>query len=496
MRADTSAVGGPGLGLLLLLLLSAALPASGGATSVSNEVCQDCHAVPDLRFTDRATGESTLYTIEPATYRGSAHGHVACVACHDVGYGEDLPHEGPAWRARFLCVDCHAALGDLDELDLPARKDELLAGAHGDEGRRRMDCHDCHDPHRFALVRRQEEALGRIAASNAICLACHGAPGVRSFGYEALQDAAGTHDHFPHAARHFGRVKCVTCHAPLGAGAGHDVRPVADSLGDCAACHVRSDPAYGSSYEGGAGRGDVIDQVYVIGSTRSVWLDRSSQVGFVLFLGGVLLHGLRRRRSGRGGGRRPWMRLEGPRALRIWHGLQLVLVVGLLGSGLSMHYGDSGLAPLPFRAAVRTHNALGVANIVLWLAFAWGNARSGRVRAYLGRLRSLPRELPAQALYYAEGVFAGEPDPGPAHPDERFNPIQKLAYAVLMYAVLPLSALAGGLLLFPLITPDRAVGHPGLWPIAMLHLAAGYAITLFVVVHVYMVGTSRGGGPR
>ena len=490
MHPTITAVGRPSQWVALLVVAGSLLSTPARVEATSNPICQDCHAVPDLRFTDRVTGESILYSIEPDAYRDSVHGQVDCVACHERGYGDTLPHEGPATTPRFLCVDCHEALGDLEHLDLPARREELLQGAHGDEGLRRLDCHDCHDPHRFALVRREKQALPRIAASNRICLACHGLLEDRLFGYATLHDAARTHDHFPNPVRHFARVKCVTCHAPLGAGAAHDVRPAAESLGDCSECHVRADPAYAASYATAEGAGDLLDQVYVIGSSRSAILDRGSQIGFVLFLLLVLGHSLRRRQSGRVGRRARWLRVKGPPAIRLWHGLQVVLAFGLLGSGLSMHYGDSGLAPLPFRAAVRTHNALGVANVALWLAFVVGNARSGRVRAYLGRLRSLPRELPAQAHYYAGGIFRGESEPRLGHPDERFNPIQKLSYAVLMYVVLPTAVLAGSVLFYPLIAPERALGHPGLWPVAMVHLAAGYSITLFVVVHVYMVGSS------
>ena len=483
------------LGCLALMVLTAA-SASEGAATTPNSVCQECHAVEDLRFTDRDTGESKLYTIEPRAYAESAHAGVDCVACHDSGYGDHVPHEGPAMLPRFLCVDCHEALGDLEHLDLPDRRDELKRGAHGDEGSRRMDCHDCHDPHRFAMIRSEERTYDRIAAGNEICLSCHGPADDRPFGQDGLNDSAETHGHFPNALRHFARVKCVGCHTPRGHREDHDVLAAEDSLEDCAQCHRREDPAYAASYATPGSDVDRgwFDHVYVIGSTRSALLDRTSQFGFVFFLLLVLLHSVRRRLSTGRWKRTRWLHVEGPRSIRVWHTVQILLIAGLLGSGLSMHYGDSGLAPLSFRTAVTTHNILGVANIALWLTFLVVNIRSGNARAYVTRLRALPRELPRQILYYAKGTFRGEAEPGPVHAGDRFNPLQKLAYLAVMYVISPVAVVSGSLLLYPLLAPEHALGHPGLWPMAMIHLAAGYAVTLFVVVHIYMVGSGRESG--
>jgi len=478
------------LGLLVAVLVVVVLPTSSRAGDPDpNAICQDCHGVPGLEFRDDVTGELIVYSIDPDTYRGSVHGAVECLACHDDGYAAQLPHHGPPSLPRFLCVDCHEALGDLPHLDLPTRRTQLLDSAHGDEGRRRIDCHDCHDPHAFALVRDEADPFLRIERSNAICLFCHGSSESRLFGYEALNDAAETHGHFPNELRHFARVKCVLCHTSAADGVSHDVRAATDSLRDCAECHVREDPLYAEAYRSEEEAGGEFDHVYVIGSTRSAALDRTSQGGFVLLLLAVVVHSVRRRFATGRWQRTRWLPLEGPRAIMRWHGLQIVLVLGLLGSGLSMHYGDSGLAPLPFRLAVRTHNVFGVVNIALWLTFLAVNRRTGNDRNYVARLGSLFRELVPWVVYYGGGIFQGEPTPAPVDPGERFNPLQKLAYVLVMYVLSPLAVLSGSVLLYPLVAPEHALGHPGLWPVAMAHLAAGYAITLFLVVHLYMASS-------
>ncbi len=475
---------------LAVLVFFVAAPVSA-SEPLPNAVCDECHAVPDLRFTNDA-GERVLYTIDPVPYGESAHRDAACVACHDHGYGDTLPHSGRTTYPLYLCVDCHEDLGDLEHLGLPERKKELLGSVHGKTLKPRVDCHDCHDPHVFDLVRDNDRALDRIDASNALCLACHGPLDERMFGYEELNDAGDTHDYFPNPLRHFARVKCVGCHSPPGRGAGHDVLPTVDSLRVCEDCHSREDPQYLGSYAIANGDRDeasrltALDNVYVIGSTRSVALDRASQIGFAVFLLLVLGHSIRRGLSNERYRRIRWMHIEGSRGLKGWHLVQVLLILGLLVSGLSMHYNDSGFTPLPFRFSVRSHNALGVANIALWIGFIVLNVRSGNVKHYLERLRALREDLPKQAHYYAVGVFRGDPEPFPMWRPTKFNPIQRVAYLVVMYGLLPTSVLTGSALLYPLLAPERALGHPGLWPMAMVHLAAAYSLTIFIVVHIYM----------
>lgn|GEM_PF-3385823 len=466
----------PGLHLILSALT---LVLAAPAAAADNAACQECHGVSGLvRFDDR-TGERLDYSIDPAAYESSVHGEASCVACHDVGYEGKLPHFGPRMQPRFLCVRCHEKLGEVESLKLPDRREDLLRGAHGDHGKDRLTCHDCHDPHRFQLLQDRPEGFVRIAAGSEICLGCHGA-GERQFGHEALPDAESRHGPLPNAGLHLSAVSCVTCHAPEGDGTAHDVLPASESLGDCTQCHRRDDPRWAADHPDGG----PFASVYVVGSSRSPWLDRASQGGFLLLLLGVAAHRWRRGRTGAGP-----RRMTGAPGLRAWHRAQGVLVVGLLLSGLSLHYGDSGAAPLSFRTAVRVHDVLGVANLALWVAFAVANARSGHVRHYLQRLAEVPAQLPPVLRYYAWGTFHGEPPPGPVSADEAFSPLQKAVYAGVMYGALPLSAATGTLLLFPGLAPQSALGQAGIWPVAFVHLASAYAISLFAVAHLYMVSS-------
>lgn len=177
--------------------------------------------------------------------------------------------------------------------------------------------------------------------------------------------------------------------------------------------------------------------------------------------------------------------------LRTWHWVQALCFLGLVTTGLSMHYADANWSFLPFRWAVIGHNALGVMVAVLWVTFMAMNLVSGNVRHYLPFQARALRDVWRQLRHYAWGMFRDEPAPFPYGLGEKFNPMQKLAYVVVMYALLPLSIASGLVLLFPLLVAAHPFGRAGLWPVAMVHLAMGWLMCLFALVHVYLATTGE-----
>ena len=269
-----------GIGLWMLLWLLTGGPGlAASPVEEANEVCQKCHAVPDLSVFDPRTARMVILTVDPIAYRRSVHGELACAECHPYGYAR-LPHSGPLSYPRFLCVSCHQKAGDVPHLTLAERREELLESAHGREAERDFDCHTCHDPHRFRLVREEGAALERIRASNQLCLKCHGASAVRKPGFEDLSVSADTHGLFPNPRAHFRKVKCVSCHTGEGNTRDHDVLAAKRSVRDCSECHGQDSPHFEDSYalagspDAAEPAGEARQDVYVIGSTRSAWLDR------------------------------------------------------------------------------------------------------------------------------------------------------------------------------------------------------------------------------
>jgi thiosulfate reductase cytochrome b subunit len=91
-----------------------------------------------------------------------------------------------------------------------------------------------------------------------------------------------------------------------------------------------------------------------------------------------------------------------------------------------------------------------------------------------------------QGLYYAIGVFRGWPNPYPATPDAKFNPLQKVAYGTVMFVLTPLIAATG--ILFSNIPYFRGIISyiGGTRVLDAVHVIGGYLFVIYLIVHVYM----------
>ena len=255
--------------------------------------CQQCHGTPGFELNDPITGELRELFVDADRYLASSHGQLSCKRCHERGY-RDIPHTYSGYYPRFLCVDCH----DDDEVGsrfgLSAHKDELLDSVHGRALGTPLDCHTCHDPHAFAPIRRSSSALQRTQVSNQLCLDCHGAPAERPAGLDDLRDARTTHGLLPSVAVHFRKLRCVTCHVDADSKTRHGVRPAEASVRECTTCHRRESQLLAENFARGGTEprkeDGVAQSAYVVGSTRSRWLDLISQVGFLLVCALTLLH--------------------------------------------------------------------------------------------------------------------------------------------------------------------------------------------------------------
>ncbi len=180
-----------------------------------------------------------------------------------------------------------------------------------------------------------------------------------------------------------------------------------------------------------------------------------------------------------------------PPWLRGWHWTNAGLFLVLVATGLSMHYADAHTPLVPFRAARLAHNAAGLLIIAAWAGFLLANLRSGNIRHYRVRLGGLGGRVLRQTRWYVSGIFRGRRSPYPETARRKFNPMQALTYAVLMYGWFPVLAGTGLMLLFPELAPARFLGWGGVWPAAVLHLTAGFAGTLFLLGHLYLATTGQ-----
>jgi thiosulfate reductase cytochrome b subunit len=92
-----------------------------------------------------------------------------------------------------------------------------------------------------------------------------------------------------------------------------------------------------------------------------------------------------------------------------------------------------------------------------------------------------------QARYYLFGIFRGDPHPFPVNAERKFNPIQQITYNVIQHAITPVTFVTGWALLYPETIILNVFGYSGIMLTSLLHVAAGFLISVFLVIHLYFI---------
>jgi thiosulfate reductase cytochrome b subunit len=173
--------------------------------------------------------------------------------------------------------------------------------------------------------------------------------------------------------------------------------------------------------------------------------------------------------------------------IRLWHLFNAVLILVLIYTGISMQYTDrENMAIIAgFAKAVKWHNIAAVLLTFSYVFFVTGNIFTGNGKYYRIAKKDFLKNLGAQLRYYSFGMFRGEKHPFPVTLERKFNPLQKLSYVLAMYVAMPLLVVSGLGLLFPEIIINRFLGVSGLIFNDLLHVATGFLISVFLVIHVY-----------
>jgi thiosulfate reductase cytochrome b subunit len=169
---------------------------------------------------------------------------------------------------------------------------------------------------------------------------------------------------------------------------------------------------------------------------------------------------------------------------RFWHWVQaaLVIVLGLTGYEIHMGYNLFG-----FKRAVEWHNFLGIAWLVLYAFIVFWHLTTGQWKHYIPTTRMLLNVM----LYYMIGIFKGEPHPVPKSERVKHNPLQRLTYLGISVFLIPFQMITGLLYYTYNSWPQMGLGQLALGTVAFLHMAGGFALLVFLVVHVYMTTTGH-----
>jgi thiosulfate reductase cytochrome b subunit len=180
-----------------------------------------------------------------------------------------------------------------------------------------------------------------------------------------------------------------------------------------------------------------------------------------------------------------------PLPVRIWHWANAFIVIVLIITGIQMRAPSIQIFH-DYRIVVLLHKYFGFA--LAWSFFFWlfyyiftGNLR----KYYLITFKDM-KDMPGQALFYLFHIFRGEKNPFKPSPENKFNPLQKLAYSSIMFVFIPIITFTGILFsdILYFFSWIKAIG--GLRILDAIHITAAYIFVFYLLVHLYMATL----GPR
>ncbi|GAB7023507.1 cytochrome b/b6 domain-containing protein [Salidesulfovibrio brasiliensis] len=169
---------------------------------------------------------------------------------------------------------------------------------------------------------------------------------------------------------------------------------------------------------------------------------------------------------------------------RFWHWVQSVLIILLLVTGFEVH---GSFELLGFMKAVDIHNTIGLTWLILFVFIVFWMFVTHEYKQYI----PTTKKLFEVAMYYSSGIFKGEPHPVQKSKNAKHNPMQRLTYLGLTAVLLPFQMVTGLLYWAYNDWADWGLGFLDLEVLALLHLIGGFAILIFLIVHVYMTTTGH-----
>jgi thiosulfate reductase cytochrome b subunit len=421
-------------------------------------------------------------------FEAGVHAKMECTDCHrrEEGAFDQVPHESRG-SVPPTCIRCHG-------LNLKELKYEFHESVHAVRMPGEFGCGECHDAHSMPRARGKLGREARTELANRSCLRCHRDADFRiAARHDGKNPPSNTHEWLPNLDKH-ARMRCVVCHTAIEGDHDHNILAKEQATRSCEASHAKDAPLV-RKYVGEEERRGwitnplVFREAYLPGTVRNRLADGIVLALFALTFIGAVGHGLlrvltRARRA------EPPFEVEStymyPLGLRIWHWTNALLMILLAITGLRVHFGGQEDPILSFEAAFHIHNLAGVLLVFFGLAYFFRNAVTRNARQYIRKPQDGMKGLLKQARFYLYGIFRGEPHPYHATPERKFNSLQQITYAGVMYLLFPILIVTGIILFFPRMLPDKIGDLPGVWWFATIHYLSAAAVIVFLLAHIYL----------
>jgi len=172
-----------------------------------------------------------------------------------------------------------------------------------------------------------------------------------------------------------------------------------------------------------------------------------------------------------------------PLAVRIWHWINAICMVLLIVSGIQLRF-DNYVSWMSTARAISFHNIVAfifLLNYLFWLLFY---IFSKKIRLYFPSRDELFRGIFQQARYYMIGIFKGSPEPFHPVRDNKFNPLQKIIYFIIMFELLPTQIVTGILMLGEAEESIKVADN--LRIVDGIHVFVSFLLFCFIIVHFYL----------
>ena len=171
--------------------------------------------------------------------------------------------------------------------------------------------------------------------------------------------------------------------------------------------------------------------------------------------------------------------------VRLWHWTNAILCLLLIVTGVSMQYSDPEYPIIRFDWAVSIHDISGIILTLSYIFFLLANIFTPNGNQYLFRLKGYFKNVAKQFMYYSYGMFKGEKPPFEITKKNKFNPLQRFSYVMIMYISIPVVIITGLMLLYPEYFLHDIFGNRSIHFTDLIHVVIGFVISIFLVVHVY-----------
>ncbi|RME31711.1 MAG: nitrate reductase [Candidatus Zixiibacteriota bacterium] len=294
-------------GMVLLWLATplvvTATPANTITGDTTNTWCLRCHGMATLGYLDAGTGKIVSLSVDSVRFGHSNHAELNCTECHSTTFRQ-FPHPDSLKKENLYCLDCHKDLKKFGRFQFPQIEKEFEASMHRQRLGDKYTCFSCHNPHEFRIHADTQSVATIVRKDNGICLNCHNSPELfKTLTKRQFPVLSLSHSWLPNTQLHWQHVRCVDCHTAPDDSLIHQILPADSATRNCVQCHTANSLLIAKLYryrttqerqKRGFINSALLNNAYVVGTTRNVILDRLSIILFLLVVLGIGGHGLGR----------------------------------------------------------------------------------------------------------------------------------------------------------------------------------------------------------